>query len=532
MNHATLPLAQTGQFSPLFLDYIHQKADLQSFYHAFPTPENFGKQIHERNFNPEKRQALHQVLQEQYAGHDLKAIGNQIDSLLDEKTFTVTTGHQLNIFSGPLYVIYKLTTTINLARKLKETYPDCHFVPVYWMATEDHDFAEINHFHLFGTKHTWQTNQTGAVGRMDPSGIAEIVSRLNDKPAIFEKAYATQTTLAGATRQWATELFGSQGLICLDADHPVLKKQFAHAMKADVFDRTTAKTVTETSAKLEALGYKTQVNPRDTNLFYLDGNLRERLVNDHKRFKVLNTELSFSADELTQLIDSHPEKLSPNVLLRPVYQETVLPNLAYVGGPAEIAYWLQLKNLFDALQTPFPILLPRNFALVVNAANHKRLEKTGLAATDLFLDDNALKRKFIENSVAEPISLAEEQRGLDLIFDTVLKKTAALDKSLEGFVGAEQQKTRTSLATIEKRLKKAEEQKQETGIQQLLNLKSKLFPEGGLQERTDNFLNFQLNDPGFLQELAKHFDPFNFDFQILTSPQPSKGDSPETALPA
>lgn len=375
MTLTALPLAQTGQFSPLFLDYINRKADLQPFYNAFPTPEIFADAARQRDFAPEKRRTLHQVLTAQYAGYGSQAIASQIDSLLGHKTYTVTTGHQLNIFSGPLYVIYKLATTVNLARNLNRLHPDCHFVPVYWMATEDHDLAEINHFHLFGTKHTWHTEQTGAVGRMDPGGIAEIVSGLNPKPALFEKAYATHKTLAGATRHWATELFGDQGLLCLDADHPALKKQFAGAMQADAFERVTFKTVGETSARLEALGYKPQVNPRETNLFYLDGSTRERLVNDHKRFRVLNTDLSFSKDELAQLMESQPEKFSPNVLLRPAYQETVLPNLAYVGGPAEIAYWLQLKGLFAALQTPFPVLLPRNFALVVNPANRKRLEK-------------------------------------------------------------------------------------------------------------------------------------------------------------
>ncbi len=515
MSHTALPLTQTGQFSPLFLDYIHQREGLKPFYNVFPAPENFGDVIRQRGFTQAKRQTLHQVLKAQYASYDSQPIASQIDSLLSEKTFTVTTGHQLNIFSGPLYVIYKLTTTINLARKLNETYPDCHFVPVYWMATEDHDFAEINHFHLFGKKYAWETDQTGAVGRMDPGGISEIVSQLADKPAIFDKAYATHKTLADATRYWVNELFGDQGLICLDADHPALKKQFAAAMQADVSDRITFTTVAETSASLEALGYKTQVNPRETNLFYLDNGVRERLVNDHKRFRVLNTELAFSQEELAQLIENQPEKLSPNVLLRPVYQETVLPNLAYVGGPAEIAYWLQLKGQFDALQTPFPVLMPRNFALVVNAANRKRLDKTGMAAADLFLDETALKRKFMAQSVAEPVSLDAEREGLDRIFDTILHKATTLDKSLEGFVGAEQQKVRTALATIEKRLKKAEEQKQETGIQQLLNLKGKLFPEGGLQERTDNFLNFYLNDPEFLDLIRTNFDPFAFDFQII-----------------
>jgi len=516
MTTQYLPLQQTNQFSPLFLDYINQKDSLKPFYDTFPTAENFEQLIQNRAFDQAHRQILHQVLQQQYARLHSPTVSQQIDSLQQPNTFTVTTGHQLNIFSGPLYVIYKLVTTINLAAQLQKQYPDYHFVPVYWMATEDHDFEEVNHFHLFGKKHVWETTQTGAVGRMNPQEMQTIIAQLTDKFPVFEQAYLQSDTLADATRCWVTELFGEHGLVCLDADDPQLKAQFKPVMQADLFDQLTHKTVTDTSHRLEALGYKTQVNPRETNFFYLDKKMRERLVNNHGRFRVLNTELTFSKEDMARLIEENPEKLSPNVLLRPVYQEVVLPNLAYIGGPSEIAYWLQLKDLFGALQTPFPVLMPRNFALVLTAGMNKKLEKTRLVADDLFLDEVALKRKYVETTVTEPVSLATEMQGLAHIFDTILQKATTLDKSLEGFVGAERQKTKTSLENIEKRLRKAEEQKQEVGIQQVMSLKSKLFPDGSLQERTDNFLNFYANNPSFLQQLHEQFDPFRFEFQILT----------------
>ena len=512
MTSHFLPLAQTQQFSPLFLDYISQKAALRPFYNLFPSPENFGAwaahRSEPRQFGQEKRETLHQVLSEQYATLDHPTAKAQIESLRQPNTVTVTTGHQLNIFSGPLYVIYKLVTVTNLAKQLQARYPDYHFVPVYWMATEDHDFAEINHFHLFGKKYAWETDQTGAVGRMNPQGIGEVLAQLPEKFPVFERAYLQNGTLAAATRQWATELFGDQGLVCLDGDHPALKAQFVPALKAELFDQVTHRHVTATSDQLAALGYKPQVNPRDCNLFYLDHGVRERIVPTANGFEVLNQSLTFTPDEMEKLLAGSPEKLSPNVMLRPIYQETVLPNVAYVGGPAEVAYWLQLKGLFDALQTPFPVLMPRNFALVVNAANGKKLEKTGLAAADLFLDENLLKRRFVEQNVAEPVSLAR-------VFEIVQQKATALDKSLEGLVGAERQKALTALENIGKRLKKTEEQKQETGLQQLMGVKSRLFPEGGSQERTDNFLNFQANRPDFLSDLHQHFDPFRFEFQVL-----------------
>lgn len=516
MTAQFLPLQQTNQFSPLFLDYIQQKAELQPFYNTFPTLENFGAVIRSRTFDESKRTALHQVLRQQYADCPSPVAQKQIDTLLQPNTFTVTTGHQLNIFSGPLYVIYKLVTTVNLARQLQEHYPDYHFVPVYWMATEDHDFEEISYFRLFGKKYTWETGQTGAVGRMNPQELQAVFDQLTDKFPMFEKAYLHCETLADATRCWANDLLGDQGLLCIDADHPLLKKEFTHAMKSDLLEQLTLQTVNATSEKLAAQGYKTQVNARDSNFFYLDNGLRERIVNNHGKFRVLNTEISFSKEELLTMIEEHPEKLSPNVLLRPVYQETILPNLAYIGGPAEVAYWLQLKDLFDTLHTSFPVLMPRNFALVLNENTRKKLEKTGLSVEDMFLEETALKRKYVEKAVTVPVALSTELQQLAQLFDSIQQKAVSLDKSLEGFVGAERQKAKTSLENIEKRLKKAEEQKQETGIQQVLGLKSKLFPEGGLQERTDNFLNFYANNPDFVNNLLKQFNPLQFDFQIIT----------------
>jgi bacillithiol biosynthesis cysteine-adding enzyme BshC len=384
------------------------------------------------------------------------------------------------------------------------------------MATEDHDFAEINHFHLFGKKYEWTTEQKGAVGRMNPTEVQPVLEALPEKLPLFEKAYLGHQTLSQATRSWAHELFGAQGLLCIDADHPLLKTQLKEVIRKDIFESITHTSVTQTSEQLKNLGYETQVNPRQINFFYLDKNVRERIVQANDKYEVLNTSLSFSADQLNQLIEDHPEQFSPNVLLRPVYQEIVLPNLAYIGGPAEVIYWLQLKALFDALGIAFPIIMPRNFALVISKTHHKKLNKLGISPQDLFMEENDLKRKLIEGMVDEPVQVEKEQKVIEQAFQSLVEKALLLDKTLEGFIKAEGQKTIKSLENIEKRLKKAEEKNQETSISQLLNVKAKLFPNGGLQERTDNFLNFYLNDPQFIAGLLQTFDPLDFRFQLLT----------------
>jgi bacillithiol biosynthesis cysteine-adding enzyme BshC len=522
MNTQLFDFAQTGAFSALFLDYIQGQPKLQDFYGLKPSIENFAAQIEQKknSYSSEFRQVLFQTIQNQYQSINLPAPQN-LELILQENTFTVTTGHQLNIFTGPLYFIYKIITTINLSEALKKQYPQYNFLPVYWLASEDHDFAEINHFHLFGKKYTWESEQSGAVGRFKTESISSLLAEVPEKPDFFAQAYQNNATLSEATRYLAHHLFPNSGLICLDADEKSLKSLFSPIIAQEILHINEAKTsfqaVKETSEKLENQGYKTQVNPREINFFYMDSTLRERLVKDEttENYQVLNTSLGFQKKEIAEIIEKTPEKFSPNVILRPLYQEWILPNLAYIGGPGELAYWLQLKGVFDLYQTPFPILMPRNFALIINKTNLKKQQKLGISNTDIFLSAQKLKEKFVETNSQVKFDIKAENEAISQLFDQILQKAGLVDKSLEGFVGAEKQKTLKSIENIEKRLEKAEEQKLDTEIKQLLAFKDKLFPEGDLQERVDNLLNFYLNQPDFIDFLRQTFDPFSFKFYLL-----------------
>lgn len=517
MTVEKLDLSVTGSFSPIFLDYLAGKPDLREFYHRFPALESFQEQFKEKQFTEQQRTLLVEVLQKQY--HDLKISGpvrRNIEHLQESNTYTITTGHQLNIFSGPLYFIYKIITVINLCKKLQEAYPDAHFVPVYWMASEDHDFAEINHFNLFGKTYAWHTNQQGAVGRFRPNDIGEVLEALPAAVPIFEEAYRSCPTLAGATRNYVNELFGTEGLIVIDADDADLKASFRKVMKDDIMHHHAEKLVEAASEKLDGMGYKTQVHPREINFFYLQEQMRERITEENGQYKVMNTRLIFSKEELLSEIEKHPERFSPNVVLRPLFQEMILPNLAYIGGPAEVAYWLQLKAMFDHYQVLFPILLPRNFALIINKTNSKKLQKIPVQMQDLFLDTQSLISKFVEDNASNTLTLEEEKEALQKVYRHIREKVLAVDKGLEGFMGAETTKAMKSLAGIEKKLKKSEERNQETAVKQLESLKEKLFPEGSLQERKENFLNFYINNPTFIDELLQHLDPLDYRFHVLS----------------
>jgi bacillithiol synthase len=498
--------------SPLFLDYLSRKSSIEPFYNQFPDFKGFANSLKNRAFDGQKRKNLVQALQNQYARISAKP---DFSMLLNERCFTVTTGHQLNIFTGPLYVIYKIVSTINLAKSLKKQFPDYDFVPVYWMASEDHDFEEINHFNLFNKKYTWATDQKGAVGQMQCTEIEAILNELPEKITLFENAYRNANTLTQAVRTYMHELFGDKGLICIDGDDALLKSTFSEFIKSELTHRKTNELVETQSEKLEKLGYKTQVKGREINFFYLDKGLRERIVFENGKFNVLNTNLSFSETEILDLVDTNPEKFSPNVILRPVYQEVILPNIAYLGGPAEVVYWLQLKSVFDQLGVQFPIVMPRNFALYINLATKKRMEKLGMAIPDLWEDEQDLKKNYVAKNSENQFDISAELAEIGLKFDKILAKALPIDKTLEGVVLAEKQKAINALEALEKRIKKAEERTFETAINQLIGVKAKLFPNGNPQERNDNFLNFHLNNPEFINQLYDSFDPLDLKYNVL-----------------
>lgn len=489
MPHKTHTFASLNAFSKLLLDYLAEKPALKAFYNNGPQIAKFEDQISaKKGFPVATREVLQTVLSEQYA-----AIGAEMPAvdLRDENTFTVTTGHQLNIYTGPLYVIYKLVSTINLARALQKAYPAQRFVPVYWMATEDHDFEEINHFFAFGTKYEWNTPQKGAVGRFNLSDFPKITFR-NE---IFDKAYSEGKTLSEAVRIYMHALFGAEGLVCLDADDVRLKSIFAPIMEADLKQQVHEPVVRATTEKLEALGYKTQVSARPVNLFELTENDRVRL----------------EAGDSVNITDA-----SPNVILRPLYQEVILPNLAYIGGPAEVAYWLQLKGIFDLHQVPFPILLPRNFAIVKTRKQTEKAEKLGLSLADLFKNELALRRDFVAGRTTHQLDTDGEAQALHPILAGFAARAKAIDPTLESSVLAEQARWTKGLERLAKKLKRAEERNQGDEVRQVLALKEALFPAGEWQERHTNFLEFASEHPDFIQDLLQTFDPLNFEFYEIT----------------
>jgi len=525
MPVTTLRYADTGAFSSLLTDYLAQHDALTPFYHRFPTLDAFAAQLEEKQaaYSAQDRQRLVTALRAQYATlPDVHpAVAANLDLLEKDTTFTITTGHQLNLMTGPLYFIYKIVTAIKLSRQLKEKYPQYDFVPVYWMATEDHDFAEINHFQLFGKNYAWDAaNPGGPVGRLKLDGFAEqFLDQLPaDVPAAFRDAYTQAATLTDAMRRLTHTLFGEYGLVSLDADTPALKQALVPVIEQEIKDQASHRAVQASDAALEAAGYAPQVYSRPLNLFFItDDGRRERLEADDARqcVAVLNTDLCYNEAELLKLAREQPAQFSPNVVLRPLYQEILLPNLCYIGGGAEVAYWFQLKQVFADQQVPYPMVLLRNSGLYVSKSNAGKMRKLGLEAADLFRPLPELKQQVGAALGQEEVDLAEQQQALAAVFEQVQDLAQRLDPSLVKAVAAEGSKAAGQLASLEKRLIKAAEAKHETAYSQLSGLKDKLFPDNGLQERTDNVLSIYINNPQFINQLLEAFDPLALAFTVL-----------------
>ena len=516
----------SGFFSPLIVDYLNRKQQLEPLYNRFPDLENFAAQIVEKQQNfAGNRSLLADTLARQYANLEyFGAVTDNIERLRNPNTFTVVTGHQLNLFTGPLYFLYKIASTINLCQTLKKHHPEYDFVPIYWMATEDHDFEEINFFKVRRQKLVWKRADGGAVGRLGTDGLdgvleafKQVLGNSTNADTLkqwFEEAYLNHQTLADATRWLAHKLFGSRGLVILDADDRALKAQFTGYVKEELLNQR-AWLSTKSSAQLLA-PYGLQVNAREVNLFYLDNGLRERIVEQDGRFQVLNTPLSFSREGILALVDASPEKFSPNVVMRPLYQEVILPNLCYIGGGGELAYWLQLKPYFDRSQVTFPMLLLRDSVLIATRKQTQKADSLGLSWNDLFLPAEDLRTVITKRLSALDLDFSPQKKFLTAQFDELEKLALSTDKSFGTAVAAQKAKQLKGLENLEKKLLRAEKRRHEDFLNRAVALRNELFPGGGLQERQENFSGFYADyGPEFIEAILSGLNPLDQQFKIL-----------------
>ncbi|MFZ1784416.1 MAG: bacillithiol biosynthesis cysteine-adding enzyme BshC [Ferruginibacter sp.] len=503
MNHTATPISYeaTGSFSKIVLDYLRGDEKLRSFYAHGETVAGIKAAIEQRKNYPTNRKLLIDILQEHYPGNNPTAEQQlNIKQLGNANCFTITTAHQPNIFTGHLYFIYKILHVIKLCKKLKAELPENDFVPVFYMGSEDADLEELGHVYINGSKHEWKTNQTGAVGRMKvDKALVGLLDAIEGEIAVhpygyeiislMRSCYTEGITVEQATFKLINALFGEFGLIVMLPDDANYKKAFVPVIAKELKEQFSHQIVEETVSAFPK-EYKVQAGGREINMFYLKDDSRDRIEKKNDRYTIRNTASSFSEPEMTAELNDHPERFSPNVILRPVFQEMILPNIAFIGGGGELAYWLELKDVFGAVEVPFPVLVLRNSFLLVEKKDREKWQKLGFTMADLFKPDSELLMQLVTRDSRVQLHLDEERQTIHDFYSALKKTASAVDITLLAHTEALEKQALRKIDALEKKMLRAEKRKFEAQQRQLHKLKSGLFPHHSLQERIENFMPF------------------------------------------
>lgn len=519
----------TGSFSNLIIDYLSQSPDLKPFYHYPPDSAGLEKSLEDLGFDNEQRTDLVRTILEQYQAFGIsdKAVTEQIERLREKDSYCIITAHQPCLFTGPLYFVIKIAAAINLAKHLNQKHPGKHFIPVYWMGGEDHDFEEISHARIFSKDVHWQhPAPKGAVGRLSTDGLDESLKQLRELlgeseidrelEELFSHAYNEANTYGEATFRLVNALFKDSGLLILHQDHAAHKKSMRAIFEEELFGDSSNDLIANRMENLEKAGYHNQAHSRPINLFWLEENVRERIVKAENGFELAYGSKTFSNEEMRSIVTEQPEKFSPNVILRPLYQQKLLPAPVFIGGGSEVAYWMQLVPLFERWKVHFPQLLLRNSLLYIDSTSTKKMNQLGLEILDLFKDTDELLREYVEQNSEEPLSLGKEKGEIIKVFKQAAEKVAAIDPALKKSVMAEEQKALKSFSNLEDKVVRAQKKRFEVEMNKIRGVKDRLFPNGHLQERKDNFIPIYLRNGGtFIQDLIENMNPLDIRFTVM-----------------
>jgi bacillithiol synthase len=520
--------AQTNAFSALVTNYLAQNPNLQPFYAHPVNLQGIQNAITQRNAYQTNRTALVNALQAQYYNVALTNLQQQnLTALLQPNTYTVTTAHQPNLFTGPLYFMYKILHAVKLANYLKQQLPQHNFVPVYYIGSEDADVEELNHFTIDGKTYTWQTQQTGAFGRMlVDAELVKIINQLNGQLAVtphgaqvvalLAQHFSIGTTIATATFNFVNSLTANLGLIIVQPDNAALKKLFIPVIEKELTENFSEKIVQQTVAQL-AQHFKVQASTRPINLFYLANGIRNRIEQQQNTFVVVNTNITFTQQTILIEVQNHPERFSPNVILRPVYQETILPNIAFIGGGGELAYWLELKEVFNQVHVPYPVLVLRNSYLLANQKQLQSFTSMGFSIPQLFTPTQNLINLYVAKHTTDAWQITQQKQQIEALYNQLIQSATNIDVTLTRHTKALQIKALHKLEVLEKKMFKAAKRKFAEQQNQINTIRQQLFPNNNLQERHESMLGFYAkHGPNFLQCIYDNALPLQQQFCVLS----------------
>jgi len=558
--------ADTNYFSKIVLDYLNGADELRSFYAHDPNKSGLESAMRlKTGFSLQNRQALVENLRSHYDyGHaennpdvdhqskpgetSLKTPGGDqpvlprypkvqenIQALLSENTFTVTTAHQPNIFGGPLYLIYKILHVIQLAEQLNEQYREegKRFVPFYYMGSEDADLEEIGQMQVDGKRYIWQTDQTGPVGRMKvDKSLLGLIEQLTGQIGVdsygqefislLKDSYQPGRLIQEATFAFIHQLFGRYGLLILMPDDRKLKERFEPVVLKELATGFSHSALEETTRAIQQAGYKVQTHGRPINLFYQDANRRDRIIKENELFFVEGLDHPKTWTEIEQEVKTKADLFSGNVVLRGPFQETVLPDIAFIGGGGELAYWLEMKGVYEAIDLPYPVLILRNSFMLIGPKEKALMEKLGLPLVTLFKPLHEIQDALLQKTGAT-VDLDSELSALEAIYDKMQQKAMLVNPTLSVHtkaIGALAKNKATRLLT---KMKSAQRKKLDIETRQVKKLKEKLFPGGNLQERTENIAGFYAKyGPGILDLIKSQSQTTSQQFGVIFLPAAAK----------
>ncbi|HZV68097.1 MAG TPA: bacillithiol biosynthesis cysteine-adding enzyme BshC [Saprospiraceae bacterium] len=525
MEVTRLDYTQLKYWNHTDLAYISHDPALREFYAHEALKSSVQDAIRERKNFGTDRDLLASVLKKQYSELNLELpISNEV--ILDHNMYTITTAHQPTLFTGPLFHIYKIASAIHMARDLTASTDGITFIPFFIINAEDHDWAEVNHFHLFGRKYEWDRQSKGPSGRLPVEGldvlIKSVIDLFSNAPNLSEikdllnDCFQKAKNYSEFHRLLLHHVFGGHGLVILDMDDVDLKRAFIPLMEKEIKEQFSFKPVSETQSALEKAGFKPQAFCRPINLFYMTDEIRERIEPHEDGVIRVESKIKYSTEEIIQELQSHPDRFSPNVIMRPLFEEYILPNIAYIGGGGEIAYWLERKTQFAIAGIPFPMLVRRNSLLIVDGQTDAQLKKLKLNVTDTFPDYDSIVKTYLRKNSQNELTYDGEMEMIKKAYDMLAAKADHIDATLATAMRAEQSKQLKQFEQLGSRLLRSEKQVQDTDLKKIQRLKEKLFPNGGLQERHENFLSFYANyGSQFTNNLVEICDPFEEKFMIL-----------------
>jgi bacillithiol synthase len=537
----SIPIRLLPHVPRLAADYLHDYGKVREFFNGdFREPAAYGRQADRVLARPVSRKEVASVLREQNTvfGCGPRTLAH-IEVLERGQACAVVTGQQVGLFSGPLYTIYKALTAIKLADRLDRNAPRA-CVPVFWLAADDHDLAEIDHIALLDKDDRLEEvrcemppgpSKLPAAALVLPPEISECLARLVDLTresefkadivAALSEAYRPGRGWVEAFARWMTWLFGSRGLIFIDPSHPRLKERAKEVFAREIAEGSAATPpVLAASRKLSEAGYESQVQLHEgmLNLFYAERE-RRSVRWDGRAFEIKDPRETRSKGDLVALAKEKPFLFSPNVLLRPIYQDTLLPTVAYVGGPGEIGYFAQMKGVYEAFGLSMPVIYPRKSLTVVERKIDRILAKYRLEVPDLWGGPDGIIRRLGESGIPEALAraLSHAASRAEQDFEPIIRDVAAFEPTLKESARLARGKIAQQFRFLEKKIVQAAKKQNDIAVGQVRKAGDHLYPQGHLQERVFNVVPYLLKyGPAFVDRLDEAMDLDTYDHQVLT----------------